>query len=738
MYALCSYILGYYWNIIWMDTVALLPLVVLGLVYLVRDGKYRLYVVALGLSLFTNFYIGMFTCIFAVIAYVCLCVFYLKPAQLPGRTIAMLLGSLLGGALAAIVLLPAYYALQLTYSVNNIFPTTVQFYESWRTLAADLISFHEPTAKDGLPNLACGVLSLALMGPFLRSAAIRIREKVGAILVLAFLLISCNCNVLNYIWHGFHFPNMLPISFFVLVLLCAADCRLPCLSCGIGRKVQGLGHSGDAGYGCAGICRLLQCAGKPGGVLVCSSHAPVCCDPAAVFPGDFRKKLLYLSLSIVLAFEMFQNVKLGTETVSTSDYLSYPTQHEEVESLLAQIREQDDSLFYRTELSSWYTLNDPALYGYHGLSQFSSTANESVTKWMRAIGVPASEAGNRYYYGGGTPVSNAFSGIRYLISRSGSVLDLQEWQQLASEGACYSYQNQYDLPVGFWTAASLQDYAAAPDGNPFDNQNTLFRLATGVETPLFTRMEVDSVLYEGADATKNGYGSYTYQADAGAETRKLQYNYKLPVDGTLYGYMSLPNGSSISVLRNDSFAGSYNNGNQGYIFPMGTFSGSETASVSVSLPADSVTGTAMVYVYQLNLAALEEGYAKLQSGGIQITEFTDTKLSGSLTASQDGLCYFSIPYEEGWQAEVDGVKTAITPIGNAMIAVPVTAGTHTISLHYCPKGFAAGACATTGAVLLLIVLAVIEHKRGKPFLQPVAVQQTVKEITHNDAEDTET
>ena len=104
------------------------------------------------------------------------------------------------------------------------------------------------------------------------------------------------------------------------------------------------------------------------------------------FREIFGKKLLYLSLSIVLAFEMFQNVKLGTETVSTSDYLSYPTQHEEVESLLAQIREQDDSLFYRTELSSWYTLNDPALYGYHGLSQFSSTANESVTKWMRAIG----------------------------------------------------------------------------------------------------------------------------------------------------------------------------------------------------------------------------------------------------------------------------------------------------------------------------------------------------------------
>ena len=29
----------------------------------------------------------------------------------------------------------------------------------------------------------------------------------------------------------------------------------------------------------------------------------------------FGKKMLYLAVSIVLAFEMFQNVKLGTETV---------------------------------------------------------------------------------------------------------------------------------------------------------------------------------------------------------------------------------------------------------------------------------------------------------------------------------------------------------------------------------------------------------------------------------------
>ena len=93
MYALCSYILGYYWNIIWLDTVALLPLVILGLVYLMRDGKCRLYIAALGLSLVTNYYIGMFTCIFSVIAFLCLLAFYVPPRQIPGRIGAMAISS---------------------------------------------------------------------------------------------------------------------------------------------------------------------------------------------------------------------------------------------------------------------------------------------------------------------------------------------------------------------------------------------------------------------------------------------------------------------------------------------------------------------------------------------------------------------------------------------------------------------------------------------------------------------
>ena len=70
-YALCAWALGYQWNIMWLDTFALLPLVALGTISVLKERKFVLYVFTLFLSVFSNYYIGFFTCIF--VALVCLC-----------------------------------------------------------------------------------------------------------------------------------------------------------------------------------------------------------------------------------------------------------------------------------------------------------------------------------------------------------------------------------------------------------------------------------------------------------------------------------------------------------------------------------------------------------------------------------------------------------------------------------------------------------------------------------------
>ena len=70
-YALCAWALGYQWNIMWLDTFALLPLVALGTVSLLRDKKFILYTLTLFLSVYSNYYIGLFTCIFVALSFFC-------------------------------------------------------------------------------------------------------------------------------------------------------------------------------------------------------------------------------------------------------------------------------------------------------------------------------------------------------------------------------------------------------------------------------------------------------------------------------------------------------------------------------------------------------------------------------------------------------------------------------------------------------------------------------------------
>ena len=70
-YALCAWSLGYQWNVMWLDTFALLPLVMLGFYSLLKEKKFFLYTFTLFLSIFSNYYIGFFTCIFVLLSFVC-------------------------------------------------------------------------------------------------------------------------------------------------------------------------------------------------------------------------------------------------------------------------------------------------------------------------------------------------------------------------------------------------------------------------------------------------------------------------------------------------------------------------------------------------------------------------------------------------------------------------------------------------------------------------------------------
>ncbi len=673
MYALSFYILGYYWNIIWLDTIALLPLVLLGLVYLIRDGKYRLYVIALFLSIFSNFYIGWCTCLFVIIAFLCLLILYTKPRQIFRKTAKMAISSLLGVCLAGIILIPTLFALQSTYSINSTFPQNISFYHSWRELLSTLISFHVPTTTDGYPNLTCGLFALLLLGIFLRTPKIRIREKILAIIILSFLVISCNCNILDYLWHGFHFPNMLPARFSYLFAFTLLTIGYRAFSFIITRRVR---YWDILVMSLIAIGLFALCIGIQSNQSIWYSLVVMFLYILLLFLyiwRRWRKWIYYLLLSLVMLFELGENTYLAITTVGTSDYESYPLAENSVSLLLNDIDNQEDALFYRTEMASPYTLNDPALYNYNGLSQFSSMANSNVTTWMRTLGLSASEAGNRYTYNGSTPITNIFCGIDYVISRNGELYDTFQWESIAQESNSIAYHNSYMPSIGFCTKDTLLEYIPHKGDIPLENQNELFTLATGIDSPLFTPI------------TLTADNSYT----ASSET-------------VLYGYVRATSVTGVTIQKDDEKI-SYSLGTSPYVFFVGDLSAGQSIQLTAQFDKDATNTAYRFYIYALDTDLLQDGVNMFQRGQFTITSFSDTTLSGNCTAIENGLCYFSMPYDSGWTASVDGIKTNILSVGDAMTAIPITEGEHHITLHYRPKGFIMGIIFTCGSILLFFL-----------------------------------
>ena len=224
-YGLCAWALGFQWNIMWLDTFALLPLVALGTVALLREKKFRLYTLSLFASIFANYYIGLFTCIFVFLlffVYQICCWGGWKKFFTDLCRIALF--SALAIGMTAILELPALAALQTTQSSVNQFPsgfrlniassnTFLGLLDGMRQVAGNMGGALEPNFKEGLPNVYCGIISVMLMFLYLMAKGISLREKICTVLLLLFFNVSFIIRQLDYIWHGFHFTNMIPYRF---------------------------------------------------------------------------------------------------------------------------------------------------------------------------------------------------------------------------------------------------------------------------------------------------------------------------------------------------------------------------------------------------------------------------------------------------------------------------------------------------------------------------------------------
>ena len=753
-YGLCAWALGYQWNIMWLDTFALVPLVVLGMVSLLRDKKFVLYTAALFLAVFANYYIGFFVCIFVLLLF-----FVYEFCRWNGwkRFFGDLFRigcfSLLAIAMTAVLELPAFAALQTTQSSVNAFPqgfklniadenTWKGLLDAMRQVAGNMGGGSEINFKEGLPNIYCGVGPMVLAALYLTARDVKWKDKICAVGLLVFFMLSFIIRQLDYIWHGFHFTNMIPYRFsflysFVVLymayrawmlrhtfrvwqILLAAAAGIFIFSCSDYMwNFQGMtGDDLTAAWVYIAwnlLSLLVYCL-----VMLFSRRRRKLKEDAeeevvqrhhAI--DNRRMAVSRVILLVVVAVEMVLNlINFGVNFSGTS-VTNYPKGTQYSASVITYMKEREkNNLFYRAETTHAQTLNDGAINGYHGISAFTSSANVKVTEFMKNLGYGAKNTYNRYCYEEASPVSNLFLGIKYMIERDGKEKASAYFREVNRYGEAVLLENTAYLPLGFLAEAELGQVVFSDSGNKFRFQNELLAAASGVEGDVWMLLSGAQITGEDVtitDQNSSGYSAYKDSLKGGT----IIYSYTVETDGFMCVDLNLPKRNNVSIWKNGVELYSETMSLQ-QMLAVGDVAVGDVVEVRASCKTAKESGTVTITAAILNEERFRQCYDVLAASTLELTAFENTLVEGTITCKRDGLLYASIPQNGNWTVEVDGEEAEIVLVGDAMIGVMLTEGTHEVTYRYENAAFKLGWKISLVSAVIFAVLIYIDSQRREP------------------------
>ena len=697
-YAMSGFVAAYNWNVMWMDCLFLAPLILLGLERLVKEGRGALYCITLALSILSNYYISIMICLF-------LCLYFLVLVPESFRAGGILsagkkgsrrtgfsacsaavgrfaLYSLLAGGMACVLLLPELSAIYFTEFSESTFPKKVTWYFSFLdVMARHATGVKRETGLDHWPNLFCSSAVFFLIPLYVQNRKIKLSEKIPRLLLCAFMIVSFSVNTLNFIWHGFNYPDSLPCRqsflyiFLVLTLCFEAVYRFD------GFTPSQLLRSLSAGLLFLLLAEKLVTDDAFSTGIFLLSAAFVCSYALLLYAWQQKRglphanRLIAAALLGLVTFEAtFNMAYTSVSTTSRSKYLEKLPDY----AALAERTADADPDFYRFEKFSRVTKNDGTLVGYPTASLFSSTANANVEDWYDRMGM--SESKVFYCFDGQTPLSSALLNVRYMFSRSDSE-DPSLYTLIDEEDGVYLYRNRYTLPTGFmlqdgWNLSSKAIEGGTSD--PFDLQNRMSLSVTGRE------------LFETVEVTEYG-DEASFSAD---------------VSGHYYAYCKRSKVDSVSITS-DSLNKTFKKVKYDYILDLGR----HEAGDSILLENED-DGALEAVAVRLSTDVLGQMLDALGSQPFLVDSYDSTHVSGHISVTAPGTFVLSVAYEPGWTLKVDGQEVEIETYDEMFISTELEAGEHTIEITFFPAGLKAGAAVSVLCLAAFLATLLWKKRHG--------------------------
>lgn len=698
-FAINNYMMGYHWNVMWLDCIMMLPLAILGLERIFRGESPKMYVLSLFYILYCNYYIAFIICIFLVLWFFAHKQGGVKRFFRNGLVFAGC--SLLSAAMAAFALMSAFVGIMQTTSAENMGLPKEALYGSFFAQLKQHFFLTMPLDMqndDSGLNAYCGVLIVLLFFLFLLSDRISLAERIRKCLLIGILIYSFNSTLLNFIWHGFHnqygIPNRFSFVYIFTLLTVGYEALVRIRQTGVFRIAMA---------GSLTIVFFFLCFwyGKPEGILaggwiLAITLALVLIYMLFLFFRKYRVFKLVISSVVILGIlgaELITNASIGigyNDVANGEYYAEYAELTAKAKQNVDRLAEMKGLTFYREDQMNTRMIDEATYNGMRSVGTFCSTVNGNLVKTMGRLG--CYEGINEFLFYGGNPVLNMLMGVRYVYARE------SEYTGIASRGnPVYEekdlrvYEVPYSLPLGYGVPSELENWEAEA-GDRTSAINGLAKEMTKVGRIYESVVPELSAEGKGCKTwvTSKTSKLVNYEKDGSATGNlEIDVTFRTEKEGDYLFDTRVNHVKKLEILKNGvrMAYGRYTT----QLFHLGRLGEGDEIQLKFEFDGDSSdSGTISLYLSRVNEEKLALAYERLADEPLEVTYVKDGKVDGTINMKEDGLLFTSIPYDKGWSVEVDGEKREMLAIGDAFIGVPLSAGQHTLRFRYISPGFLKG------------------------------------------------
>ncbi len=713
-YALSAYSFTDGLNVMWLDGMALAPLVAWGVWRLVRGKSPVALFCACAASIVCNWYIGYMTCLFAVVWLVV--ELELRP-QLSRGIVRVLLRfaatMLLAVGAGCIILLPVAIE-QISASGlgsdSGYFTTIAEGVNVLNPLALLQAMVDSDASFAGATNaVAVPWVLLLLACAFFALPSIPAKAKLVLAGVFALFVASFVLKPLDMVWTGFVRADSYNPRYFFLFLLVLCFCA---------------GWALEGARDCLAKVRRLAVA-WPACVAVLGVALAVGCGQLATHGLSITDLNGYASNSVSRYYDYMAAMSDAHEEAESASDLGIVRMENAASSSVQAMRtcEAESAV---DKLSNMMTTGEYMALGDSSLSHYSSAADGATKELLGNLGyclLPGSRGITTYH----SPVflTDSLLGVAWVVddeepagcvTASGdATVELPDGRNAAL------YRNDYALGWGYAVPAAAESVEWTSD--PFTNQERFASMLSGEDC---SRMyaaaqvveaggetgEAGGVAADGVDGS-NGESpaSPSMTSTSGSSQTTRGWTVTAACSGPLYLWVaSAPAGAEVfcngKLLQTTRSYESDTN-----IMYLGQHEAGESVTVSLSAAAEAFEVQPVTLdARTLDLARAKELLATMGEGAFTLDTLADGHISGTFSSDGSEKLLLTIPATDGWTAFVDGNPATIDNV-NGLIALNPGAGQHTIELRYETPGLKAGVVVCLVSIVAFIAWRLAVRKR---------------------------